>query len=183
MPFIAHDKHGKRVNVFSLEGNLSPYSCPECGTGVAIRKRRGYLTHFMHIGKGDCHYSRESVEHLYAKYFILSNYAKDVGAERAEYEYPIGGRKRIVDVAIFFSGPDRKESHEVQISSIQLCELEQRCDDQVNAGFTPVWWFGEKVLTQPILEFLLGRQYPVITWSWDLLSESAKRWCNELLQD
>lgn len=154
MPFISQKVINKeRVDITEYEDPKDQLrgielECRFCNTRMFIRKSAKGTFHFYHKRSCTSKYNShpESPEHLAGKKFI-ANYITPKLVEYADfsplYEEPLKEVNRIADLLVKFP-MGWAWAHEVQLSPIDVYELDERTNDYLRNGVDVIWWFGKK---------------------------------------
>lgn len=115
------------------------YLCPECATGLRVRKGLYRRPHFYHIAQTrPCQLGGKTEQHIQTQLFLQKRLQ---GAE-LEVIFPVIGR--IADLV----WEKEKLIFEVQCSPISAEEVLQRNSDYGSVGYQVVWIFHEKKFNQ-----------------------------------
>lgn len=145
------------------------FYCPHCFRKtsqlipVRFKNPRERCKHFFHLdsvdsGKECANYSRESELHMEAKASL---------AEWLRFQYPLdhvevekllaeNNIRRKPDVSVVFRNGS-KEAHEIQISYINLTDLNNRSADLKDLGYIPIWYLHKKNWSQVNREYLKSK--------------------------
>ena len=133
-----------------------------CILGMLIPPRN--IPHWAHkpnIG-ASCGAAEESQFHIRAKLWLRDQlekkYEERRGNPEVKLEYPIGNRR--ADVAVLFPRSGVLQAHEVQLSRIEIHELEERCKDYERQAAEVFWYFGSKARRDPIHKWCYDHSIP-----------------------
>ena len=164
MPFKAKNiETGENIYITSyvkpkIELMHTQLVCPYCESDMIVKGGIGrkVISHFCH--KTTCTANidykpggqGESVNHQISKKYIYGQLTEqnkasiEAGEHRYEYEYSVKDNDvwRIADIAEILSDGTFATAYEIQLSYIQLEELERRTNDYTRLGAETVWIFG-----------------------------------------
>lgn len=139
-----------------LMEQIQPKYCADCFRFANELLEVGYVDatdrrpHFRHKGKDGgekcANYSAESDRHRNAKALIARHYELDGTVTGVTVDEEFVGQenfKRKPDVLVQYANGSL-HSHEVQISKINVVELNQRTQDQRKAGISVIHWYFTK---------------------------------------
>lgn len=127
----------KKVNALSVEKEASPFSCPECGTNVILKKGLLKTPHFAHKPPVTCDYgSGESEEHRRCKSSIFENASLLADVDDCEIEKSFGAVRP--DIYIKFKS-GLQVAIEVQLSTLTLEKIIQRTSIYEELDIYTLW--------------------------------------------
>lgn len=146
---VAKNKYGKLITAYKKNKQEisqlrhESFTCPECNEKVILKAGRINVPHFAHEQTSNCSMQQgESAEHLNGKmelYQWCQNHGYPSALEYSllEVDQRIDVVARVGKTAIAF---------EYQCAPISLEEFETRTTGIRQAGFVPIWIFGERYL-------------------------------------
>jgi hypothetical protein len=138
---IANDHAGERT-LAAKDIPDGSYTCPECGSGVTLKKRgRKIAAHFAHRPGSTCTAEGESWRHLLAKKVLAEEFTRLGYTAEIEVSHRAQGRRVDVVVSRVDShGKTRKVAVEVQDSAIQVEEARSRVALDRRLGYDATVW-------------------------------------------
>src|SRR3990167_3730899 len=122
----------------------APYWCLECRAPVKMRRGRNRLPHFYHLRQSPgCHLYSKNEDHLLLQLQIQ----KFLAPEKIEIERPFFEIHRIADLVW------EKESlvFEIQCSSLEQREAQQRVADYRRVGYETVWLLDDRIFNKRLV--------------------------------
>jgi Competence protein CoiA-like family len=128
------------VRVEAAEVQRGPvYVCPQCKGVLILKQGRKVIWHFAHKPPTDCTWATgETIAHLEAKKLVRDSMV--ARGLRAEIEYIVATlpRDRRADVMVW-SPNGEQLAIELQHTSIDLDEIEERAGSYARAGIAQMW--------------------------------------------
>jgi competence protein CoiA len=137
----AEAQSSERVVAFSTPRSAGPFSCPECGAEVIIKKGKVRIHHFAHRTKSQCaHGDGETDTHRRAKEAIFRMLTRSSGVEDCRIEERCGPNR--ADVLFLIRG--QWVAVEVQRSSLAPADLKARTENYTRLGVAVIWVLTDK---------------------------------------
>jgi competence protein CoiA len=142
MALYAYD--GKKyIFAADAEGGIL-YQCLECHRPVKVRRVRNRISHFFHLKKSPyCRLYSKSEDHL----FIQLQIQQLLPPETTQMECPLASICRIADLL----WEKEKIVFEIQCSSIEISEAQNRISDYQKLGYKIVWLLDDRVFNKPFV--------------------------------
>jgi len=127
-----------------LEGRT--FCCKFCDRRTFAILGRRRVWHFRHEPNGECSYvsgDKESHDHLFVKHVVCQRALRTFPGAVVSFEkrIEVGDRFRVADVAVEYKGVTCV--YEIQLSPLDVDELERRTIDYDDLGFEIRWVFQE----------------------------------------
>ena len=131
------------------------YRCLECHSPVKVRRGRHRLPHFYHLHQSRrCHLHSKSEDHL----LLQLQLQKLLAPEKLEIEHPFLEIHRIADLI----WEKEKLIFEIQCSSLEAEEAEQRIIDYRKVGFETIWLLDDRIFNNNSFVLFLVIIFPLI---------------------
>lgn len=125
------------------------YSCIECGSPLKLRPGR-YFPHFYHVTQSKtCRLHSKSEDHL----IVQLQLKKILSGEIIDLEKPFLNINRVADLV----WERRKLIFEIQCSTLNFTEIDQRIFDYAQKGYNVIWLLDDRVFNRKNLLFLEER--------------------------
>lgn len=138
---IANDRDSERT-LAAKDTPDGSYTCPECGSGVILKKRgRKIAAHFAHSPGSTCTAQGESWRHLLVKKVLAEEFTRLGYTAEVEVSHrAMGHRVDVVVSRVDSQGNTRKVAVEVQDSAIQVDEAKDRLIRDRRLGYDATVW-------------------------------------------